>query len=49
VAQSMVSEEPTLCDLLNGDVASFVEVNFSKHILVYCAYCISHFLLLLLT
>jgi hypothetical protein len=26
-------EDPTLCELLNGDVASLVEVNFGKNLL----------------
>jgi hypothetical protein len=33
-------EDPALCELLNGDVASLVEVNFENKPLVSCAYCI---------
>jgi hypothetical protein len=33
-------EDPALCELLNGDVASLVEVNFGNKSLVSCAYCI---------
>jgi hypothetical protein len=33
-------EDPTLCELLNGDVASLVEVNFENKSLMSCAYCI---------
>jgi hypothetical protein len=33
-------EDPALCKLLNGDVASLVEVNFGNNSLVSCAYCI---------
>jgi hypothetical protein len=33
-------EVPALCELLNGDVASLVEVNFINKSLVSCAYCI---------
>jgi hypothetical protein len=33
-------EDPTLCELLNGDVASLVEVNFGNKSLVSCGYCI---------
>jgi hypothetical protein len=33
-------EDPTLCELLNGDVAFLVGVNFGNKSLVLCAYCI---------
>jgi hypothetical protein len=33
-------EDPALCELLNGDVASLVGVNFGNKSLVFCAYCI---------
>jgi hypothetical protein len=33
-------EDLALCELLNGDVASSVEVNFGNKSLVSCAYCI---------
>jgi hypothetical protein len=33
-------EDPALCELLNGDVASLVRVNFGNKSLVSCAYCI---------
>jgi hypothetical protein len=33
-------EDPALCELLNGDVASSVKVNFRNKSLVSCAYCI---------
>jgi hypothetical protein len=33
-------EDPALCELLNGDVASLVEVNFGNESLVSCTYCI---------
>jgi hypothetical protein len=33
-------EGMTLCELLNGDVASLVGVNFENKSLVSCAYCI---------
>jgi hypothetical protein len=33
-------EDPALCELLNGDVASLVGVNFKNKSLVSCAYCI---------
>jgi hypothetical protein len=33
-------EDPALCELLNGDVASSVEVNFGNNSLVSCDYCI---------
>jgi hypothetical protein len=32
-------EDPALCGLLNGDVASLVGVNFGNRSLVSCAYC----------
>ena len=32
-------EDPALCDLLNEDVASLVEVNFRNKSLASCAYC----------
>jgi hypothetical protein len=31
-------EDPALCELLNGDVAFLVEVNFGNKSLVSCAY-----------
>jgi hypothetical protein len=31
-------EDPALCELFNGDVASLVEVNFGNKSLVSCAY-----------
>jgi hypothetical protein len=33
-------EDSALCELLKGDVASLVEVNFGNKSLVSCAYCI---------
>jgi hypothetical protein len=33
-------EDSALCELLNGDVASLVEVYFGNKSLVSCAYCI---------
>jgi hypothetical protein len=33
-------EDPALCELLNGDVASLVGVNSGNKSLVSCAYCI---------
>jgi hypothetical protein len=33
-------ENPALCELLNGDVASLVVVNFGNKSLVFCGYCI---------
>jgi hypothetical protein len=33
-------EDPALCELLNGDVASLVGVNFGNKSLVSCVYCI---------
>jgi hypothetical protein len=33
-------EYPALCELLNGDVAPLVGVNFGNKSLVSCAYCI---------
>jgi hypothetical protein len=33
-------EDLALCELLNGDVASLVEVNFGNKSLVSCGYCI---------
>jgi hypothetical protein len=33
-------EDLALCELLNGDVASLVGVNFGNKSLVSCAYCI---------
>jgi hypothetical protein len=33
-------EDPTLCELLNRDVASLVEMNFMNKSLVSCGYCI---------
>jgi hypothetical protein len=33
-------EDPALCELLNGDVASLVQVNFENKSLVSCGYCI---------
>jgi hypothetical protein len=33
-------EDPALCELLNGDVASLLEVNFGNKSLVSCGYCI---------
>jgi hypothetical protein len=33
-------EDSALCELLNGEVASLVEVNFGNKSLVYCACCI---------
>jgi hypothetical protein len=33
-------EDPALYELLNGDVASLVEVNFRNKSLVSCGYCI---------
>jgi hypothetical protein len=33
-------EDPALCELLNGDVAFLVEVNFRTKSLVSCTYCI---------
>jgi hypothetical protein len=33
-------EDPVLCELLNGDVTSLVEVNFGNKSLVSCVYCI---------
>jgi hypothetical protein len=33
-------EDPALCELLNKDVASLMEVNFENKYLVSCAYCI---------
>jgi hypothetical protein len=33
-------EDPALCELLNGDVAFLVGVNFGNKSLVSCAYCI---------
>jgi hypothetical protein len=33
-------EDPALCELLNGDVASLVGVNFGNKSLMSCAYCI---------
>jgi hypothetical protein len=33
-------EDPALCELHNGDVASLVGVNFGNKFLVSCAYCI---------
>jgi hypothetical protein len=33
-------EDPALCELLNGDVASLVGVNFGNKSLVSCTYCI---------
>jgi hypothetical protein len=33
-------ETPALCEILNGDVASLVEVNFRNKSLVSCGYCI---------
>jgi hypothetical protein len=33
-------EDPGLCDLFNGDVASLVGVNFGNKSLLSCAYCI---------
>jgi hypothetical protein len=32
-------EDPALCELLNGHVASLVGVNFMNKSLVSCAYC----------
>jgi hypothetical protein len=36
----MLVEDPALYELLNGDVAFLVEVNFGNKSLVSCAYCI---------
>jgi hypothetical protein len=33
-------EDPALCELLNEDVTSLVEVKFGNKSLVSCAYCI---------
>jgi hypothetical protein len=33
-------EDPALCELLNGDVGSLVEVNFGNKSPVSCDYCI---------
>jgi hypothetical protein len=33
-------KDPSLYELLNGDVASLLEVNFWNKSLVCCAYCI---------
>jgi hypothetical protein len=33
-------EDPAFYELLNGDVASLVGVNFGNKYLVSCAYCI---------
>jgi hypothetical protein len=33
-------EDPTLCELLNGDVASLMEVNFRNKYLISCCYYI---------
>jgi hypothetical protein len=33
-------DDPVLYELLNGDLASLVEVNFGNKSLVSCAYCI---------
>jgi hypothetical protein len=33
-------EDPALCELLNGDVASLVEVNFGNKSLISYSYCI---------
>jgi hypothetical protein len=33
-------EDPAICELLNGDVASLLGVNFKNKSLVSCAYCI---------
>jgi hypothetical protein len=33
-------EDPALCELLNGDIAFLVEVNFRNKSLVSCDYCI---------
>jgi hypothetical protein len=33
-------EDPAFCELLNGDVASLVELNFENKSLVSCGYCI---------
>jgi hypothetical protein len=33
-------EDPALCELLNGDVATLVEVNLGNKSLVSCNYCI---------
>jgi hypothetical protein len=38
-------EDPTLCELLNGDIASLVGVNFGNKSLISCAYSI-HLVLL---
>jgi hypothetical protein len=33
-------EDPALCELLNGDVAFLVELNFENKSLMSCTYCI---------
>jgi hypothetical protein len=33
-------EDPALCELINGDMAYLVGVNFGNKSLVSCAYCI---------
>jgi hypothetical protein len=33
-------EDPALCELLNGDVASLVGVSLGNKSLISCAYCI---------
>jgi hypothetical protein len=32
--------DPSLCELLNGDIAFLVRVNFGNKSLISCAYCI---------